>query len=124
MNMITRKIGDEEFNFATTLRVAYKIQGYNNHTSYTKIFREITEATVEKQVEILYAAFQIAEPVKSLSYKQQDFLAFVLDNCSTRELMSVLTDILMGITGATEADIDDEDDEDEDETSDDGEIKN
>lgn len=104
--MITRTINGKDYNFATTLRVAYKVQSYNNHTSYSKVLREISDAPIEKQVEVLYAAYQIAEPEASLVMKFNDFFNEVLDNCTTKDVMNILLDIVMGIMGPVDEDTD------------------
>ena len=59
--MLNITIGTTEYELATTLRVAYLVQGQNNHKSYVELFQEIDKMTLEQQVGIVYAAFVAAQ---------------------------------------------------------------
>lgn len=97
--MLTITIRGNEYELATTLRVAYNIQGQHNHRSYIEIFEDIDKMTLEQQIGIVYASFQAANPDSSKLIKQSDFLNEFLDNCNLTELMKYVKDIIAGIMG-------------------------
>lgn len=103
--MLTITIRGNEYELATTLRVAYNIQGQHNHRSYIDIFEEIDKMTLEQQIGIVYAAFQAANPDSSKLIKQSDFLNEFLDNYNLTELMKYVKDIIAGIMGKDLEDI-------------------
>lgn len=96
MNTISVKIGDNEYILATTLRVAYILQGMNNHKSYLDIFKEIDKLTLEKQIEFMYAAYTVATPEP---ISKEEFLNVCLDNLNLSDIMKCIKDIISGITG-------------------------
>ena len=49
-----------DFPLATTLRVAYNVQGQHNHKPYTEVFKDIGDMTVEDQLGIIYCSFKCA----------------------------------------------------------------
>ena len=97
--MLTITIRGNEYELATTLRVAYNIQGQHNHRSYIEIFEDIDKMTLEQQIGIVYASFQAANPDSSKLIKQSDFLNEFLDNYNLTELMKYVKDIIAGIMG-------------------------
>ena len=103
--MLAITIRENEYELATTLRVAYNIQGQHNHRSYIDIFEDIDKMTLEQQIGIVYAAFQAANPDSSKLIKQSDFLNEFLDNYSLTELMQYVKDIIAGIMGKDLEDI-------------------
>lgn len=97
---MTVRINGVDYPLATTLRVAYKVQGQHNHKAYSKIFAEIGDMTLEDQIGILYAAFQIANPeVKML---QNVFLDYYLDNYNLKVVMEQVKEVVQGIMGTEE----------------------
>ena len=97
--MITM-INGVEYPLATTLRVAYKIQGQHNHKPYSKVFSEIADMHLEEQIGILFAAFQVANPEVKMT--QQQFLDYYLDNYTLKDVMDQVKDVVQGITGMTD----------------------
>ena len=97
--MLQITIGTKTYDLATTLRVAYIVQGQNNHKSYIDIFQEIDKMTLEQQVGIVYASFQAANPDEAKFIKQNDFLDNFLDNYHVTELMEYVSKIIEGIMG-------------------------
>lgn len=89
-----------DYPLATTLRVAYKIQGQHNHKAYSKVFSEIGDMTLEDQIGILFAAFQVANPEAKLT--QQDFLNCYLDTYNLKILMDQVKEVIQGIMGTEE----------------------
>lgn len=86
-----------EYPLATSLRVAYRVQGQHNHKAYSKVFAEIGDMTLEEQVGILFAAFQVANPEVKMT--QQQFLDYYLDNYNLKHLMDQVKEIVQGIMG-------------------------
>ena len=97
--MLAITIRGNEYELATTLRVAYNIQGQHNHRSYIEIFEDIDKMTLEQQIGIVYASFQAANSDSSKLIKQSDFLNEFLDNYNLTELMKYVKDIIAGIMG-------------------------
>lgn len=89
-------INDIDYPLATTLRVAYKIQGFNNHKSYLDVFKEVDKMPVEKQIEIVYASFSAANPG---AMKADAFKEYYLDNHNLKYLMEQMQAIIKGIVG-------------------------
>lgn len=96
MNARMIMINNQEYPLSTTLRVAYKIQGFNNHKSYLEVFKDVEHMTVEKQIDILYASFSCANPG---IMSQLDFQNYCLDNFNLKDLMTHLQSIITGILG-------------------------
>lgn len=90
-------INGADYSLATSLRVAYKVQGQHNHKPYSKVFSEIGGMTLEEQIGILFAAFQVANPEVKMS--QEQFLNYYLDNYKLKVLMDQVKDIIQGIMG-------------------------
>lgn len=97
--MLTITIRGNEYELATTLRVAYNIQGQHNHKSYLEIFEDIDKMTLEQQIGIVYASFQAANSDSSKLIKQSDFLNEFLDTYNLKELMDYVQSIIKGIMG-------------------------
>jgi len=112
---LTVKINNVEYPLATTLRVAYKIQGQHNHKPYTEVFKSIGDMTLEDQIGILYAAFECANPNEIGMIKRQTFLDSYLDNYNLKIMMDQIQDIIKGIMG--EEFFDDNEDKDTEDTS-------
>lgn len=96
MNIIIR---DVEYELATTLRVAYNIQGQHNHKPYSEIFEQVGEMGIEDQVGIIWAAFQAANPDMSKIIGRTGFTDDYLDRYNLTDLMNHLKGVVEGILG-------------------------
>jgi hypothetical protein len=99
MSNLTVEINGREYPLATTLRVAYKIQGQHNHKPYTEVFKQMGDMHVEDQIGIMYAAFECANPKEALTLKRKDFENYYLDNYNLKDLMNQLQGVIKGIMG-------------------------
>lgn len=99
MSNLTVIINGIEYPLATTLRVAYKIQGQHNHKPYTEVFRQMSDMHVEDQIGIMYAAFECANPQETFKIKRKDFEEYYLDNYNLKDLMNQLQGVIKGIMG-------------------------
>lgn len=99
MSNLTVMINGTEYPLATTLRVAYKIQGQHNHAPYTEVFKKMGDMHVEEQIGIMYAAFECANPQEVLRIKRKDFEDYYLDNYNLKDLMDQLQAVIKGIMG-------------------------
>lgn len=97
--MLTVEINGVEYTLATTLRVAYKIQGQHNHKPYAEIFKAIGEMHLEDQIGILYAAFECANPNEAGRIKRSNFLESYLDTYNLKEMMDHIQAVIKGIMG-------------------------
>lgn len=111
--MLTTKINGTEYELSTTLRVAYKVQGQHNHKPYTEVFRNLGDMSLEQQINILYAAFQCANPQACATITAQVFLDYYLDNYTLKAVMQQLQAVVKGIMGEMgEAEAENEETED------------
>lgn len=95
--MLTVKMFGEEFELATTLRVAYVVQGQHNHKPYMDIFAGIDKMTVEDQIRIIYAAFKVKN--RDTSYTEDQVVNWFLDNSTITDVMELVEKIIEGIVG-------------------------
>ena len=95
--MVTVEIRGTQYELATTLRVAYKVQGQHSHKAYSKVVSEIGDMPLEEQIGILFVAFQIANPEVKMT--QQEFLNYYLDNFKMKEVLDQLKDVVQEIMG-------------------------
>lgn len=95
----TVTIDGTEYELSTKLRVAYKVQGQHAHKPYTEIFSDINSMTIEQQIAILYAAFEVANPEAAKIITKQAFLDHYLDNSDVSSVMDQLQDVIGGILG-------------------------
>lgn len=95
----TVTIDGTEYELSTKLRVAYKVQGQHAHKPYTEIFSDLNGMTIEQQIAILYAAFEVANPEAAKTINKQVFLDHYLDNSDVSGVMDQLQDIIGGILG-------------------------
>lgn len=89
-----------DYTLATTLRVAYKVQGQHNHKPYSKVFAAIGDMTLEEQIGILFAAFQVGNP--EVQMKQEQFLNSYLDSYNLQDLLQQVKAVVQGIMGTEE----------------------
>lgn len=99
MSVPTVNILGTEYPLATTLRVAYKVQGQNGHKPYTEIFSQMGNMPIEKQIGILYAAFEVANPTAIFEITHQKFLDYYLDNYNVSVIMGQMKEVVSGILG-------------------------
>lgn len=79
------------YEMATSLRVAYKIQGMNNNKSYAKVFEGVGDMGIEEQIGLLYASFSVANPG---TLSKQEFLDAVLDEYGIAQVMEKLSELI------------------------------
>jgi hypothetical protein len=97
--MVTTTINGAEYELATSLRVAYKVQGQHNHKPYSEVFSNIGQMKIEDQIGILYAAFECANPNEANKIKRQDFLDAYLDTYNLKTMMEHIQGVIKGIMG-------------------------
>ena len=99
---VTTTINGQEFELSTKLTVAYQIQGCHNHRPYLEIFQDVAKMTLERQIEILFVAFRVANPEVAKTFNQQSFLNYYLENFNLKQVMNQLQAVIKGITGEDE----------------------
>ena len=99
MSLPVTTIDGVEYPLDTTLRVAFQVQGANEHRAYSKVFAEIGDMLLEKQIEILYLAFKIANPEAAKTFNQMQFLNYYLEHFTLREIMGQLEAVIQGVLG-------------------------
>lgn len=102
--MMTVIINGTEYNLATTLRVAYKIQGQHNHKPYTEVFKSMGDMSLEDQIGFIYAAFECANPEQAKFITRQKFQDYYLDNYNLKYLMNQMKELIQGIMGESDED--------------------
>lgn len=93
---MTITIKGKEYELATTLRVAYMIQGQHNHKAYLDIFQGLESMKLDDQIRMIYASFKCAN--RDADIKEQEFVDEVLDNLGLMEMMDLIRNIIDGIT--------------------------
>lgn len=97
--MVTININDREYDLATTLRVAYLVQGQHNHKPYSEVFADIGNMVLEDQIGILYCAFKVKNPDEAKFITREKFLDAYLDNYNLKQVMEQLEAVVRGIMG-------------------------
>lgn len=92
-------INGVEYPLATTLRVAYLVQGQHNHKPYAEVFKDIGDMTIEDQIGIIYCAFKCANADSTVVISKQSFIDYYLDNFTLKEVLNQLQEIVKGIMG-------------------------
>lgn len=89
------------YPLASNLMVAYKVQGQHNHKSYMEIFQNMDTLTLEQQIGIVYAAFQVANPTEAKMITQQVMFNSIVNDSSfnVKKLLDKIKFILSGILG-------------------------
>ena len=95
--MVTTTINGAEYELATSLRVAYKVQGQHNHKPYSEVFSNIGQMKIEDQIGILHCAFQVANPEVLMT--KQTFIDYYLDHMNLKQIMTQLKSVIQEITG-------------------------
>lgn len=94
-NVVT--LNGTEYPMAANLRVAYKLQNENNHRPYLEVLGEVGGAVLEKQLDFLYLAFQVANAGTTITKEQ--FRETLLDTYEISQLMSTLKNLVGTMLG-------------------------
>ena len=99
--MATIQINGVEYQLACNLRVAYVLQNQHNHESYSSILSRVGEMPLEQQIDVIYAAFQIANPETAKTFTREMFRMYVLDHdeFNASVILNIIKDIISGILG-------------------------
>lgn len=98
-------LNGKTYELATTLRVAYRVQGQNNHKPYSEVFAKMGEMPLEDQIGILYEAFWCANPEARAQYTKQQFLEEYLDHYDVKQMMIQLKSVVQGIMGISDDEV-------------------
>lgn len=94
-----------DFELATNLKVAYKVQNYNNHKPYLQIFENLDKMCVEEQIDIIYAALVSAEPTLSTKVTKAYFLDYMLEMYDMKRMIDIVKQIVQGVMGITDEEL-------------------
>lgn len=99
--MLTINLNGNEYPLACNLRVAYVLQNQHNHESYSSILSRVGEMPLEQQIDVLYAAFQIANPETAKTFTREMFRTYVLDHdeFNASVILNMIKAIISGILG-------------------------
>ena len=99
--MLTININGNEYPLACNLRVAYVLQNQHNHESYSSILSRVGEMPLEQQIDVIYAAFQIANPETAKPFTREMFRMYVLDHdeFNASVILTMIKKIISGILG-------------------------
>ena len=78
--MLTINLNGNEYPMACNLRVAYTLQNHHNHESYSSILSRVGDMPLEQQIDILYIAFQVANPETAKTFTREMFRTYILDH--------------------------------------------
>ena len=99
--MLTINLNGNEYPLACNLRVAYVLQNQHNHESYSSILARVGEMPLEQQIDVLYAAFQIANPDTAKTFTREMFRTYILDHdeFNASVILKMIKAIISGILG-------------------------
>ena len=99
--MLTINLNGNEYPMACNLRVAYTLQNQHNHESYSSILSRVGEMPLEQQIDVVYAAFQIANPETAKTFTREMFRMYVLDHdeFNASVILDIIKAIISGILG-------------------------
>ena len=99
--MLTINLNGNEYPLACNLRVAYVLQNQHNHESYSSILSRVGEMPLEQQIDVIYAAFQIANPETAKTFTREMFRMYVLDHdeFNASVILQMIKKIISGILG-------------------------
>ena len=99
--MLTINLNGNEYPLACNLRVAYALQNQHNHESYSSILSRVGEMPLEQQIDVIYAAFQIANPETAKTFTREMFRMYILDHdeFNASVILNIIKDIISGILG-------------------------
>lgn len=97
MDQLTIKVMGTEYPLKTTLRVAYEIQKANGHKPYAEIFEGFGSMVLEKQLEMLYISFKLANPDVANTITLTKFCDDMYDNMGLSIIMDKLHNLIDGI---------------------------
>ena len=103
MDELFLTINEVDYPLATSLRVAYVVQGQHNHKPYTEIFQNVGNMTVEEQIDIIYASLKVANPELAMTMSSQKFLNWALDNMPFKKMQLLVGAILKRILDADDS---------------------
>ena len=99
--MLTINLNGNEYPLACNLRVAYVLQNQHNHESYSSILSRVGEMPLEQQIDILYIAFQVANPETAKTFTREMFRTYILDHdeFNAYVMLDMIKRIVSGILG-------------------------
>ena len=99
--MLTINLNGNEYPLACNLRVAYVLQNQHNHESYSSILSRVGEMPLEQQIDVIYAAFQIANPETAKTFTREMFRTYILDHdeFNAYVILNMIKGIVSGILG-------------------------
>ena len=99
--MVTINLNGNEYPLACNLRVAYVLQNQHNHESYSSILSRVGEMPLEQQIDILYIAFQVANPETAKTFTREMFRTYILDHdeFNAYVMLDMIKRIVSGILG-------------------------
>ena len=99
--MLTINLNGNEYPMACNLRVAYVLQNQHNHESYSSILSRVGEMPLEQQIDILYIAFQVANPETAKTFTREMFRTYILDHdeFNAYVMLDMIKSIVSGILG-------------------------
>ena len=99
--MLTINLNGNEYPMACNLRVAYTLQNQHNHESYSSILSRVGDMPLEQQIDILYIAFQVANPETAKTFTREMFRTYILDHdeFNAYVMLDMIKRIVSGILG-------------------------
>ena len=101
--MITITLNDNKYQLSDKLRVAFKFQEVNNHKPYMQLFDGMADMPIEKQIQLIWVAFEMANPGTasfenpSKAMQWPEFRDYCLDNINLNDIMEIIQGIIEGI---------------------------
>lgn len=90
-----------DYTLATNLRVAYLLQQQHNHEAYSSILSRVGEMPLEHQLDLIYTAFQVANPDVAKTFTKEMFRCYIFDHeeFTASVIIKLIKGIIAGILG-------------------------
>lgn len=101
MSHLYIKLNGIEYPLATNLRVAYLLQQQHNHEAYSSILSRVGDMPLEQQLDLIYVAFQVANPDTAKTFTREMFRTYIFDNAefTASVILNLIKGIIAGILG-------------------------
>ena len=93
--MVKVTLGGTEFEFATNLRVVLSLKELTGAKTLQEAMHSISNLDLDGQINLMYASYKAAKPVKLLS--KEDFTDLILDDTGIYVLGDVIGKITDGL---------------------------
>lgn len=93
--MVQIKIGEKEFNFATSLRVIYELKNMLGCKTLQDAMRQVQTLDLDNQIKLLYTAYKCGKN-DDPQLTSSEFNDMILDELGIIKISNIISDIVEG----------------------------